>query len=161
MDDVQEALPEIRKKLKEIEYPGDIIENYVLSFLKIPNVIYHYPTLSVLLFDKNNSITSEDRFPNSFVVDFRFQWIESTKKQTDTFFAATGNIDDIHYCQVHLYLYFTSKRLHNPSKLYTFEFTNQNVEETLKKVKDFTLSLKEKTENSPYLGFTLAYTSAI
>ena len=161
MDDVQEALPEIRKKLKEIERPGDIIENYVLSFLKIPNVIYHYPTLSVLLFDKNNSITSEDKFPNSFVVDFRFQWIESAKKQTDTFFAATGNIDDIHYCQVHLYLYFTSKRLLNPSKLHTFEFTNENVDAIVESVKNFTLSLKEKTENSPYLGFTLAYTSAI
>ena len=161
MKDIDAFIQELRSRLKDKKTDREIIHEFVASFLTAEEMKNRYPSLSILLFEKNNSIMSEDKYPDSYVVDYRFQWLVSDKKGQASLFDATQDISEVHYFQIHLYLYYHSERFHSPAKLMEFEFMPDDTKTQLEKIKDFVDQLEEKTKLTPFLGYAVAYTDAM
>lgn len=161
MKDIDSFVKEFRQTIKNKHSDKEIVQDYLNAIVSTEELLLRYPSLSILLFEKNNSIMSEDKFPNSYVVDYRLQWIVSNKKNEQTIFSAIDDLDEVHYMQVHLYLYYQSERFHSPAKLINFEFNMANANEVLAKVQDFSSQLDEKTKCSKFLGCAVAHTDAM
>jgi hypothetical protein len=161
MQEVETFINDVRKKVSTLKSDREIVHAYIESFLNTDDMRNRYPTLSVLLFEKNNSILSEDKYPDSYVIDYRFQWLVSNRKNEESLFDATEDINEVHYCQIHLYLYYHSERVHTPAKLTMFEFLPENTDTILEKIKAFVDQLEEKTNQTEFLGHLIAYTDAM
>lgn len=157
MDEQREKALRLRKELTKFSKPTDVLDHYILSLSKDMSIMSNYPTLSVFLFDKNNTITDEEQFKDSFVIDYRVQWMSNP---TSLF---SDDMDqNLHYLQYHLYLYFRSSRPHAPSKLATFELKSVNdIEQSLSEIRQFTLSLKKEIDDNEYLGHRIVFTDAL
>ncbi len=161
MKDVDAFIADLRTKLKDKKTDREIVREFVSLFLSSNEMKKRYPMLSVLLFEKNNSIMSEEKYKDSYVIDYRFQWLVSDVKDENTIFDATQDITDVHYFQIHLYMYYHSERFHSPAKLSEFEFMPDETQTQLDKIKDFIDQLEEKTKLTPFLGYAVAYTDAM
>ena len=159
--DPQEKLSVLRAELTKYDHYKDVIDHFLLRMSNDSVIKSSYPTLAVLMFDKNNSILDEDRFAGSFVVDYRIQWLVSEDTDADGY-GALANYESMHYIQLHLYLYFKSTRPHIPATLAKFESTStSNKEEILSAIREFTLQLDDMVSGHEYLGHALAYNDAM
>lgn len=154
----QESI-KLRKELSKYDKPSDVIDAYILSLSKNLDIMSSYPTMTLFLFDKNNTITDEDQFKDSFVIDYRVQWIDNP---TCLFSDSPNGLEEMHYLQYHLYLYFKSNCPHAPSKLATFELKSVNdIEKSLSEIRQFSLKLQKEIEENEYLGHFLVFTDAL
>lgn len=159
MYEKSEEIARLRKELSTLKKPEDVIDHYILSVSKDMSIISNYPTLSILLFDKNNSILDKDRLKDSFVIDYRVQWMNDS-----TIYFHNGGLDgeELHYLQLHLYLYFKSNMPHTPSTLMTFECKSvSDIENSLSKVREYTYELGNHIQKDSYLGHALVFTDAM
>lgn len=159
MYEKSEEIARLRKELSTLKKPEDVIDHYILSVSKDMSIMSNYPTLSILLFDKNNSILNKDKFKDSFVIDYRVQWMNDS-----SIYFHNGGLDgeELHYLQLHLYLYFKSSMPHTPSTLMTFECKSvSDIENSLSKVREYTYELGNYIQKDSYLGHALVFTDAM
>ena len=153
----QEQVKVLRSELSRYHKYKDVIDHFLLTIYHDPFITSKYPTLTVFMFDKTNSILDEDKFTGSLVVDFRIQWLLNDEADEDGY-GALANFEDTHYIQVHLYLYFKSTRPHIPATLAKFEsISNKDNETLLSNVREFTLQMDSMVSDEIYLGHAIAY----
>ncbi len=155
--DPQEKLSVLRAELSKFNHYNDVIDHFLLRMCNDAIIKANYPTLAVLMFDKNNSILDEDKFAGSFVVDYRIQWTSSENTDEDGY-GTLADFDNIHYLQLHLYLYFKSSRPHIPATLGKFDFAAfKDTEDLLSRIREFTFQLGDMVQDNEYLGHAVAY----
>ena len=154
----QEKIIALRKKVSQINDPIQLITTFLNNIKKDEIIMDSYPSLSVLAFDKNDTIMDEDKYKGAYVIDFRVQWLG----KLDGVSTFADVVDEIHYLQIHLYLYFKSSRSHSPSKLAKFDINcNTDYDRLDKNISQFVNSLNQMWDLNDYLGHALAFTDAM
>lgn len=151
---IDEKLKQLQDEISKKENYLDAIRYFMDMICSNEIISSSYLNLAINLFDYTVDAL-EDKFKDSFIVDYKVQWLSNVYQNSDS-------LDEYTTIQIHLCLFFKKTRDHSPSTLSSFALSDfETMDDFYKRIKSYTEELSEKLNQNDYLGCYITYSKGI